>query len=98
MLQLVKEPPVDLGDVVNHVVRHAALEGLVDAERALGVLHMQVLDDFFRRSASRKSGSVIVSRPSSVEETAFIMACSKLLPMAMTSPVAFIWVPRDLSA
>ena len=39
-----------------------------------------------------------LSRPSSVEETAFIMACSKLLPMAMTSPVAIIWVPRDLSA
>ena len=49
MLQLVEEPPVDLGDVVNDVVRHAALEGLVDAERALGVLHMQMLDDFFRR-------------------------------------------------
>ena len=36
--------------------------------------------------------------PSSVEETAFIMACSKLLPMAITSPVAIIWVPSDLSA
>ena len=45
-----------------------------------------------------KAGSVRVSMPSSMEETAFIMACSKLLPMAMTSPVAIIWVPRDLSA
>ena len=45
-----------------------------------------------------KSGSVSVSMPSSMEETAFISACSKLLPMAMTSPVAIIWVPSDLSA
>ncbi len=36
--------------------------------------------------------------PSSMEETAFIMAASKLLPMLITSPVAIIWVPRDLSA
>ena len=45
-----------------------------------------------------KSGRVRVSSPSSMEETAFIIACSKLLPMAMTSPVAIIWVPSDLSA
>ncbi len=33
-----------------------------------------------------------------MEETAFIMAASKLLPMLITSPVAIIEVPRDLSA
>ena len=44
------------------------------------------------------SGRVMVSRPSSVEETAFIRACSKLPAMAITSPVAIIWVPRLLSA
>ena len=35
-----------------------------------------------------------VSSFSSMERTAFIMACSKLTPMDITSPVAFIWVPR----
>ena len=45
VLHLIEEPPVDLGDVVDGLMRHAALEGFVDAERALGVLHMQVLDD-----------------------------------------------------
>ena len=49
VLQLVQKPPVDLGDVVDSVVRHATLEGFVHAEGALGVLHMQMLDDFLGR-------------------------------------------------
>ena len=46
MLHLIQEPPVDLGDVVDSLVGHAALEGLVDAESALGILHVQMLDNF----------------------------------------------------
>ena len=45
MLHLVQEPPVDLGDLVNGLVVDAALEGLVHAEHALGVLNMHVGHD-----------------------------------------------------
>ena len=97
MLHLVEEPPVDLGDAVNGLVVDAALEGLIDAEDALGVLHIHVVHDLV--VAQLLEGLwVRVSMPSSMEETAFIIAASKLLPMLMTSPVAIIWVPRDLSA
>ena len=37
---------------------------------------------------------VMVSMPSSMERTAFIMPASKLGAIAMISPVAFICVPR----
>ena len=46
VLHLIQEPPVDLGDVIDGLVRHTALEGFVYAESALGVLYMQVLNDF----------------------------------------------------
>ena len=36
--------------------------------------------------------------PISSERTAFSRHSSRLLPMAMTSPVAFIWVPSLLLA
>ena len=36
----------------------------------------------------------MVSMPSSMERTAFIMPASKLGAIAIISPVAFIWVPR----
>ena len=39
-------------------------------------------------------GIFIEESPSSAERTAFISACSKEVPIAMTSPVAIIWVPR----
>ena len=42
--------------------------------------------------------SVGVSSPSSMLCTAFMKACSKLLAMAITSPVAIICVPRDFLA
>ena len=45
---------------------------------------------------ARSSGSFLrfrLSRPTSAPRTAFISAISKLGAMAMTSPVAFIWVP-----
>ena len=45
MLHLVEEPPVDLGDAVDGLVVDAALEGLVDAEDALCVLHIHMLHD-----------------------------------------------------
>ena len=60
-----------------------------------------------RRSRSQmgasSSGSFLrfrVSWPISAPRTAFMRAISKLGPMAMTSPVAFIWVPsfREASA
>ena len=41
-----------------------------------------------------KSSLVMVSMPSSMERTAFIMPASKLGAIAIISPVAFIWVPR----
>ena len=44
VLHLVQKPPVDLGDVVDGLVVDAPLEGLVDAEHPLGVLHVQVGD------------------------------------------------------
>ena len=54
-----------------------------------------------RRSRSRMGASspwsgfrVRVSMPISAPRTAFRSAISKLGAMAMTSPVAFIWVPR----
>ena len=46
ILQLILEPPVNLGDVVDHVVGDTALQRLVHAEHTLGVLHMQMLHDF----------------------------------------------------
>ena len=45
MLHLVQEPPVDLGDLINGLVVDAALQGLVHAEHALGVLHMHMGHD-----------------------------------------------------
>ncbi len=45
MLHLVQEPPVDLGDAVDGLVVDAALEGLVYAEHALGILNMHVGHD-----------------------------------------------------
>ena len=45
VLHLIQEPPVDLGDVPDGLVVDAALEGLVDAEDALCILHMQVCHD-----------------------------------------------------
>ena len=46
-----------------------------------------------RRPKVHQLGEVGVSSPSSMERTAFMKASSKLVPMDMTSPVAFIWVP-----
>ena len=43
-------------------------------------------------------GAIMLSSLISQPRTAFISAPSKVLSMAMTSPVAFIWVPRVLSA
>lgn len=45
MLHLIQEPPVDLGDLPDGLVVDAALEGLVDTEHALRILHMQVGHD-----------------------------------------------------
>ena len=39
-------------------------------------------------------GLLRLSREISAPRTAFMMASSKVWPMAITSPVAFIWVPR----
>ena len=55
----------------------------------------------FLTSASvccRMRGTIMLSSLISQPRTAFISAPSKLLSMAMTSPVAFIWVPSVLSA
>ena len=79
-----------------YVEGHAALEGLVNAEqRARIVALVQLLDRLPHRCqllelghASACPGPARWSAPPSS------CACSKLLPMAMTSPVAFIWVPR----
>ena len=53
-------------------------------------------------ASPKRAGAAAASSTSAdldaLEETAFIMAASKLLPMLITSPVAIIWVPRDLSA
>ena len=61
-----------------------------------------------RRSSTRRSRSQMgapsvffrlrESIPISAPRTAFINAISKLGAMAMTSPVAFIWVPREREA
>ena len=50
--------------------------------------------------ASVRGGAFSVSSPFSVPRTAFMRASSKLWPIAMTSPVAFICVPsfRELPA
>ena len=45
VLHLIEEPPIDLGDVPDGLVIDAPLEGLVDAEDALGILHMQMCHD-----------------------------------------------------
>ena len=46
-----------------------------------------------RIGASYRGAALRVSSPSSAPRTAFISAISKEGAMAMTSPVAFIWVP-----
>ena len=48
--------------------------------------------------ASLRGGALSVSSPISAPRTAFISAISKPGAMDMTSPVAFIWVPRVRAA
>ena len=45
VLHLIQEPPVDLGDLIDGLMVDAALEGLVDAEDALCILHMHMGHD-----------------------------------------------------
>ena len=91
----VQEPEVDLGDVVDLLGGEAPAQGLGHHKQPLvgrPVTSRSSISSVYRPSSlCRRQG---VARCSSRERMAFISAPSKELAMAMTSPVAFIWVPR----
>ncbi len=111
--EFVEEPAVDLRDLEDLVDRDAGLQGLEDREHpevvdsgeafldgspvhrvAVQGVHVDL------RAADRLQHRHLfrVFMWISAPRTAFSTAISKLVPMDMTSPVAFIWVPSLRSA
>ena len=89
MLEPVQEPDVILGDGVDLLRGEPPAEGLRHHKETLVVDVDQTVLDLFGIQFIQ---AIHFQRLQ--ERMAFISAASKEFPMAMTSPVAFIWVPR----
>ena len=89
LFQFCKKPSVNFGDVVYLLQGIPVFDRLENSEQSAVVGNSKPLSSGRLLIGAALSVSSEISAP----RTAFISAASKLVAMAITSPVALIWVP-----
>ena len=92
VLEFMQKPQVDFGDVVDFLRSKIPLQGFIDDKQTLVVAHID-LGPQFLVGELLQLGQGQAGKAISAPRTALWMALSKFWAMAITSPVAFIWVP-----